>query len=178
MDLTPSRAFALALCVALLQGCVQSTPETAAPIAAEPPPDPLVFDTWVPGPCSPNGQSQGQCPPGERFRVRLVPVAEGLTNPRHIAFTPDGDALITELAGRVRLIRDGKLVPDPLGGWPAEGLEAGGLQAVIVHPQFAANRSVYLYYIKNSADAMTTFGLARARLEGSELENVQEIFLM
>ena len=53
----------------------------------------LKFDTWVPGPCSPNGQPQGQCPPGELFRVRLVPVAERLRSPRHIAFTPDGDPI-------------------------------------------------------------------------------------
>ena len=52
-------------------------------------PDPLVFDTWVPGPCSPNGQPQGNCPPGDLFRVRLVAIAEGLKSPRHMAFTPD-----------------------------------------------------------------------------------------
>src|SRR4030095_9196314 len=51
---------------------------------------PLVFDTWVPGPCSPNGQPQGQCPPGDLFRVRLVPIAEGLATPRPTGFTPGG----------------------------------------------------------------------------------------
>ena len=82
----------------------------AAAASAAPPPDPLVFDTWVPGPCSPNGQPQGQCPPGELFRVRLVPVAEGLTNPRHVAFTPNGDLLIAELARpRTAVVRGGKL---------------------------------------------------------------------
>src|SRR5690554_2457342 len=60
--------------------------------------EPLVFDTWVPGPCSPNGQPQGQCPPGDLFRVRLVVVAEGLKTPRHMAFLPTGELLITELA--------------------------------------------------------------------------------
>jgi glucose/arabinose dehydrogenase len=153
-------------------------PAAVASIAPPPPaPDPLVFDTWVPGPCSPNGQAQGQCPPGELFRVRLVPVAEGLTSPRNIAFTPDGDLLITELAGRIRLVRDGSLLPEPLAGWPAAGLEAGGLQAAIVHPQFATNRNVYLYYIKSDVDAKTTLALARARLVGSELQDVQEVFV-
>ena len=177
MGIAPSRAFGFALCVAVLQGCVQSTPNTAAPLAAEPQPDPLVFDTYVPGSCSPNGQPQGQCPPGELFRVRLVPVAEGLTSPRNLSFLPNGDALITELPGRVRLLRGGVLMPDPLGGWPIEGLEAGGLQAAIVHPQFATNRNVFLYYIKNRSDATTTVALARARLEGTELEDVQEVFV-
>jgi glucose/arabinose dehydrogenase len=108
--------------------------------------------------------------------VRLVPVAEGLTNPRHVAFLPDGDLLIGELANRVRIVRDGKLAPDPLAGWPPAGIESTNLQAVAVHPQFAANRFVYLYYVKTSADAKTTLALARGRLEGSELAGVQEVF--
>ena len=64
----------------LAGGCVQATVPSGRrePPPPAPPPDPLVFDTWVLGPCSPNGQAQGQCPPGELFRVRLVPVAEGL----------------------------------------------------------------------------------------------------
>ena len=87
----------------LMQGCGQATGPSAAASTA-PLPDPLVFDTWVPGPCSPNGQPQGQCPPGDLYRVRLVPVAEGLTSPRNISFTADGDMLITELGGRIQLL--------------------------------------------------------------------------
>ena len=91
-------AFVLGL--VLTGGCMQATEPTAVASTPPPaPPDPLVFDTWVPGSCSPNGQPQGQCPPGDLFRVRLVPVAEGLTSPRNLSFTPDGDALVTELAG-------------------------------------------------------------------------------
>jgi glucose/arabinose dehydrogenase len=90
---------------------------------------------------------------------------------------PNGDALITELAGRVRLLRNGVLVADPLGGWPAAGLEAGTLQAVVVHPEFATNRFVYLYYVKNREDTFTSMALARARLEGTELQDLKEIFV-
>src|SRR5262245_21349230 len=121
--------YALPLLVLLAQGCTENPAAPAAAIAAPAAPaapaaDPLVFDTWVPGPCSPNGQPQGQCPPGERFRVRLVPVAEGLTNPRHVSFMPNGDFLIAELANRVRVVRGGKLASAPLAGWPAAGLES------------------------------------------------------
>jgi glucose/arabinose dehydrogenase len=177
MNTATLRRLTLPLLLVFVQGCGES-PAPAAIAAAPPAPDPLVFDTWVPGPCSPNGQVQGQCPPGELFRVRLVPVAEGLASPRNISFMADGDALVTELPGRVRLLRDGVLLPEPLAGWPpVAALEAGGLQAAIVHPQFATNRSGYLYYIKNSADAKTTLALARARLVGTELQDVQEIFV-
>ncbi len=166
------------LLLGLLQGCGEGPAPGAVASAAPAAPaeDPLVFDTWVPGPCSPNGQAQGQCPPGELFRVRLVPVAEGLTNPRQLAFLPNGDLLIAELANRVRIVRDGKLDAQPLAGWPTVGIEPTNLQAVAVHPQFAANRFVYLYYVKSDADGRTTLALARARLEGSELADVREVF--
>jgi len=109
------------------------TPSVLDAVANAAPPQslaaiPLVFDTWVPGPCSPNGQPQGQCPPGDLFRVRLVSVADGLRSPRNVAFTPDGRILITELAGRVRLVRGDVLLPEPLMGWPVAGIEAGALQ--------------------------------------------------
>ena len=166
--------------------------ESAAQPSAATAPDPLVFDTWVPGPCSPNGQPQGQCPPGDLFRVRLVALAEGLKSPRHMAFTPDGDLLITELAealsgpatgnqalqgrqGHVRVVRRGRLAPMPLTGWPTASIEAGALQSVIVHPRFDSNRLVYLYYIKKRGDESSR-ALARARLEGDVLLDVQEIF--
>ena len=173
-------------------GLPASPPMPALPASPPALHDPLVFDTWVPGPCSPNGQPQGQCPPGELYRGRLVPVADGLASPRHIAFTPDGAMLITELtgstsaasgnrpapqpAGRVRVVRDGRLVAEPLTGWPVAGIDARSLQAVIVHPQFAANRFVYLYYVKTRPDAATTLAVARARLEGAALADVREIF--
>jgi glucose/arabinose dehydrogenase len=169
------RPLLLASLLVVAQGCTSGA--APGPVASAAPPDPLVFDTYVPGSCSPNGQSQGQCPPGELFRVRLVPVAEGLTSPRNLAFLPGGDALITELSGRVRLLRGGVLLPEPLAGWPVAGLEAGGLQAAIPHPQFATNRNVFLYYIKNRDDAMTSMALARARLVGTELEDVLEVFV-
>ncbi len=174
MSTNMSRRSTIPLLLVLALSCGPVRAQTAAASAA--PPDPLVFDTWVPGPCSPNGQAQGQCPPGELYRVRLVPVAEGLTNPRHLAFLPGGDLLIAELANRVRVVRGGKLAPQPLSGWPSPSIPAASLQAVAVHPQFATNRFVYLYYVKSDADAKTTLALARARLEGNALVDVREVF--
>jgi glucose/arabinose dehydrogenase len=196
------RTCALALCLTLLQGCAPPEPAattasaavTTASTAAPDDPDPLVFDTWVPGSCSPNGQPQGQCPPGDLFRVRLVPVAEGLRSARHIAFTPDGDLLITELAGsagdpgvgtqatlgqagHVRIVRNGVLDPTPLAGWPVPGIESGALWSIVPHPQFATNRYVYLFYVRKGADDMVTRALARARLDGMALVDVEELYV-
>src|SRR6185503_17521745 len=116
------RPVPMSLVLMLLASALSGVPrESAAQTTGQAAPDPLVFDTWVPGPCSPNGQPQGQCPPGDLFRVRLVAIAEGLKSPRHMAFTPDGRILIAELAGRVRLVRGGVLLPEPLMGWPVAG---------------------------------------------------------
>ena len=138
---------------------------------------PLVFDTYAPDACSPNGQRQGQCPPGALVRVQLVPVAEGLSGPRHMAFLPNGDVLIAELTGRVRSVRNGALAAAPIGGWPVPGLEVASLQSVLVHPQFERNRFVYLYYVKRSADGWTTTALARGRLQDAALADVEELFV-
>ncbi len=154
------------------------------PVAAQAPADrsdarvhSLVFDTYTPGPCSPNGQAQGNCDPGELVRVRLVPVAEGLRQPRHIAFIPGtNDMLVTEPT-EIRLVRDGKLVEERIAGFPAESLDAGTLQSVIAHPDFAATGFIYVYYVKRRGDGATTLGLARGRLEGLELADVEEIFV-
>jgi glucose/arabinose dehydrogenase len=77
----------------------------------------------------------------------------------------------------VRIVRDGLLEPAPLTGWPAPGIDAGALWSIVVHPQFATNRLVYLYYVKNGADDMLTRALARARLDGTSLLDVEEIFV-
>src|SRR4029079_12977212 len=94
------------LLLACTQGCAPGSPAGSASAAETPArADALLFDTSVPGPCSPNGQPQGQCPAGELFRVRLVPVAEGLRSPRPLALTPDSDLLMTELAAASRAPR-------------------------------------------------------------------------
>src|SRR5262249_9564514 len=60
----------------------------------------------------------------EERRLRLVVVAEGLQQPWSIAFLPDGDILVTERAGRLRLVHHGKLQHDPVAGVPP--VQTGG----------------------------------------------------
>jgi len=165
----------------LIYGCSQPPPEGTASGSggtAATADQSLVFDTWTPGPCSPNGQSQGNCAPGELVRVRLVPVAEGLSTPRHIAFIPGtNDLLITE-SERIRIVRDGELLAGGLAGWPEEVLDAGMLQAAVPHPEFPENQFVYVYYVKGRDDGMTTLALARGRLQDAALTDVEEIFVV
>ncbi|HET7131183.1 MAG TPA: PQQ-dependent sugar dehydrogenase, partial [Gammaproteobacteria bacterium] len=76
----------------------------------------------------------------EHRNLRVVVVARGLEQPWSIAFLPDGDMLVTERPGRLRLIHGGKLDPAPVQGVPkvyARGLQ--GLMDVVLHPKFADN---------------------------------------
>jgi glucose/arabinose dehydrogenase len=84
--------------------------------------------------------------------------------------------LVTELPGRLRIIRNGKLDPQPIVGWPVPSLEARSLNSVLVHPQFAQNHFIYLSYSKGT-EKRTTIALARARLDGTTLADVKEIFV-
>ncbi len=100
---------------------------------------------------------------------KVAVVAHGLVNPWGLAFLPDGRMLVTERAGRMRVIAaDGKLGP-PLPGLPpvvAEG--QGGLLDVVVDPRFASNRLVYWSYSEAAADGDANgTAVARARLDGA-----------
>jgi glucose/arabinose dehydrogenase len=109
---------------------------------------------------------------------RIVTVAEGLVHPWSIAFLPGGDMLVTERPGRLRIVRNGTLLPEPVAGVPnvlAEG--QGGLLDVVPHPDFASNRLLYLSFSKPFAGAEgATTAVARGRFENDRLTNVEEIF--
>jgi glucose/arabinose dehydrogenase len=109
---------------------------------------------------------------------RIVTVAEGLVNPWSIAFLPGGDMLVTERPGRLRIVRNGKLLPDPVAGLPRIRTGGqGGLLDVVPHPNFVSNRMLYFSYSKPNADSSEgTTAVARARFENDRLTNVQEIF--
>ena len=107
----------------------------------------------------------------------IVTVADGLQNPWSIAFLPGGDMLVTERPGRLRIIRDGALLPDPVPGLPPVHAEGqGGLLDVVPHPDFGANRLLYLSYSKPLDGDASTTAIIRARFENDRLTNVEEIF--
>jgi glucose/arabinose dehydrogenase len=109
---------------------------------------------------------------------RVVTVVDGLVQPWSIAFLPNGDMLITERPGRLRIVRQGKLLPQPVEGVPKVFVSSqGGLLEVMLHPNFASNRLVYLSYSKPGADdSQSTTALIRGRFENDRLTGVEEIF--
>jgi glucose/arabinose dehydrogenase len=109
---------------------------------------------------------------------RVVTVADGLIQPWSIAFLPGGDALITERPGRLRILRQGKLVAQPVDGIPKVFHSGqGGLLEVMPHPNFASNRLIYITYSKPGAtEADSRTALIRGRFENDRLTDVKELF--
>jgi aldose sugar dehydrogenase len=107
---------------------------------------------------------------------RVVRVVEGLEQPWSLAFLPDGRMLVTEKAGRLRVISQGVLDPRPVNGMPEVTVHGqGGLQDVVLHPEFSKNQLVYFSYAARGGDGVGT-ELARGRLAGHRLEDVQVLF--
>ena len=114
----------------------------------------------------------------EGQRIRVVVVTKDLSHPWSLAFLPNGDMLVTERSGFLRLIRDGVLDPTPIPGVPEvfTGANLAGLMDVALHPKFSDNRFVYLTYSKPTPDGATV-ALARGRLDGHALSEVRDIFV-
>ena len=113
------------------------------------------------------------------YTIQVDQVAGGLSNPWSIAFLPDGDILVTERAGRLRLIRHGELQEAPISGVPEVKITVlGGLLDVLLHPEFADNQIIYLSYAKGrDEDNRSSTAIARARLEDNALVDLEDIFI-
>src|SRR5262245_38681204 len=112
----------------------------------------------------------------DEHAFRVAEVVKGLEQPWSLAFLPDGRMLVTEKAGRLRVISNGKLEPQPIDGVPQVTVHGqGGLHDVALHPDFSKNSLVYLAYAARGDDGVGT-ELARGRLAGNRLEEVQVLF--
>jgi glucose/arabinose dehydrogenase len=107
---------------------------------------------------------------------KLTEIAKNLDHPWSMAFLPDGSMLVTERVGRLRLVKGGVLMSQPISGVPQvhTGSQAG-LFDVVLHPHFAQNGILYLVYAAGTKAANGT-EVARARFDGSALRDVQVIF--
>jgi glucose/arabinose dehydrogenase len=111
------------------------------------------------------------------MQLRVVPAVKGLATPWSLAFLPNGDMLVTEKGGALRIVRGGTLDPAPIPGTPQVAvIQQGGLLEVAVHPQFAKNQFVYLTYSKTTEKGATT-ALARGRFDGKALLDVKDLLV-
>ncbi|WP_414528110.1 PQQ-dependent sugar dehydrogenase [Nodularia chucula] len=81
-----------------------------------------------------------------QVEVKAEEVVTGLEVPWGIAFLPDDKMLVTERAGRVRLVDNGELRRSPVANLNITASGEGGLLGIAAHPDFANNRFFYLYY--------------------------------
>jgi glucose/arabinose dehydrogenase len=154
------------------------------------------------------GQTPPVMPDTQTFGPYTVTkIADGLNLPWSLAFLPNGDMLVTERQGQLRVIRKGVLDPKPVAGVPKIYYEDAfsGLMEVLPHPDFAKNQYVYLSYNKvgpklpdgvepmcrritlgwspggvqrPEKDRLTsTLAVARGRFDGTALADVKEIFV-
>jgi glucose/arabinose dehydrogenase len=121
---------------------------------------------------------------GEGQRIRVTAVTRALEYPFSLAFLPDGNMLVTERAGRLRIIRNGVLDPKPVGGppsyWSGESGAPGavhGYMDIALHPRFADNGYIYLTYTKPIDEKRRVVAIARGRWNGQALTEVRDIFV-
>lgn len=114
-----------------------------------------------------------------RHDFRVVTVADGLEFPWSMAWLPSGEMLIVERPGRLRIVRDGVLDPEPVRGFPGVYRDQGqgGYMDVLPHPDFATNQWLYLSYGKPNADGSEgTTTIVRGRFDGQRVTEVAEVF--
>ena len=162
------KAVAAVSALALFAGAAwaQDEPDRPSP-AAFPPPTSLAQGPWDYA--------------TDQADIHVEVVTGDLQSPWSMAWTPSGDMLVTERPGRLRVIRDGVLDPTPISGLPdiyAVGI--AGLMDIVLDPDFAENRLVYMAYSKPNPDVENEQALAvlRARWDGgNSLTDVEDIFL-
>lgn len=136
----------------------------------------------------PNGAGQkpafaGQTRAPERksgVAFEVVTIAKDLDTPWGLAFLPGGRLLVTERAGRLRIVAPDGTLSAAVAGLPAvDARGQGGLLDVALDPGFASNGLVYWSYAEPREGGVNNTAVARGRLVDGpppRLENVQVIF--
>ena len=102
--------------------------------------------TYNPTPAFP-GQTKAPAPSKPSAAPRVQTIATGLTGAWAIAFLPDGNFLVTQNAGTMRIVRPDGVVLGPIAGVPGvKAIGAQGLHDVVLDPDFAKTRLLYFTY--------------------------------
>jgi len=106
----------------------------------------LLAQSPEPTPAFP-GQTDAPAPakPSPAFNVETI--ASGLTGAWAVAFLPDGNFLVTQNGGTLRLVKPNGFVSAPIAGVPdVKVVGADGLHDLLLDPDFARNRTLYFTY--------------------------------
>lgn len=128
------------------------------------------------------GFAQGQPVAGSTITTQkqkfvLQSITKELQRPWGMAFLPDGRILVTELAGEIRIIKDGKLLDEKIAGVPEVFSNGqGGLLDIQLHPDYVKNGWIYITYAKPDGTKGGGTTVIRAKLKGNELTNIEQLF--
>jgi aldose sugar dehydrogenase len=126
---------------------------------------------------APAAERAGEAMASKLGEIRVATIASGLEHPWSVALLPDGGFLVTERPGRLRRVSaDGK-ISEPVAGVPkvfAEG--QGGLLDVVLAPDFATSKRIYLSYAEPGEDDTAGTAVASATLGANALQNVKLIY--
>ncbi|MBK1696647.1 oxidoreductase [Rhodovibrio salinarum] len=114
----------------------------------------------------------------ERAQLTVEPVAEGLVHPWGLTFLPDGDMLVTERAGRLRIVSPDGRISEPVAGLPEIWSRGqGGLLDVVLGPDYPETGRIYFSF-SEPGDGGASTAVARAVLDRGDLRlsDVEVIF--
>lgn len=112
---------------------------------------------------------------------RIETVASGLDHPWSLAFLPGGGLLVTERAGRLRVIEPGadgrlQLRAEPVAGVPPVlALGQAGLFDILLDPDYASNRRLFLSFAHGTREA-NHLRVVSARFDGRQLQELRPVF--
>lgn len=135
----------------------------------------IIFITVTAAACA-QAESGARMIDTQSGKIVVEELAAGLDHPWGMAFLPDGRLLVTERAGRLRILGIDNQVSPPLTGTPeVDASGQGGLLDVALDPAFATNRTIYLSFAEPGGDGAST-ALARATLGDNGLTGLKVIF--
>lgn len=112
-----------------------------------------------------------------QVEVEVQTLASGLDHPWALAFLPDGRLLVTERAGRLRILDQNNNLSDPISGVPEVFNKGqGGLQDAALDPDFANNSYVYFSYAEPGPNNTAAAALGRGKLENSQITGFKVLF--
>lgn len=111
------------------------------------------------------------------MNFRVENVVEGLGVPWGMAFLPNGNVLITERDGHLRMVENGQLRDEPIAGTPNVNVRnQGGLLDIQLHPDYEENGWIYISFSKPGDEGGTATSVIRAKLDGYELVDHEDIY--
>lgn len=150
--LSLTRKLFMSLCLLGLVACNGTPQQTASPSPTVTPeqapatPTPVAATNGTPQACQMVESGFG---PSGSVPVTAQEVVSGLEVPWGIVFLSNTDLLVSERPGRIRLVRNGQLQPQPVATVNVTATGEGGLLGMAAHPDFNSNRQFYIYYTRD-----------------------------